>query len=414
MGNAVIGGQLHHFGVHHDEAHLVGGGLIQQADDQRIGTHGLTGTGGTGDQHMGQPGDIAHDGAAADVLTHGEGHGAGMVGKLPALDHVPDTDGGDSLVGHLDAHGGDLAGDRCDTHAGSAQRQSDIIAEIGELAELHALIQCELIAGDAGAVDDLAGMSVYPEGGQRRRQPLGVEPQLRAHLLMVVVGIFIQQRDGRVAVGSLPLGQLLFDGLADLGGGAFHLRPDGFLPLLLRQRLLDRCGSRRRFRLGRRRRFRRSQRGIQQLRRGLYVAGAAGEQTLAGRLQCGGLAAGLSRRFVVQRNVDIGSPFSGSRCNGRFLYRLCRTGGCFLLVVIVVVLVLPPGAFLGPALHLRRQLGRLDLQRAQHRQQRQQNGQDQGHHAAEQRLHGHRQQTGHHAAAQQGLAVLPHGLDVLQ
>ena len=34
-----------------------------------IGTHGLTGAGGTGDEHMRKLADIPHDAAAADVLA---------------------------------------------------------------------------------------------------------------------------------------------------------------------------------------------------------------------------------------------------------------------------------------------------------------------------------------------------------
>ncbi len=76
--DAVVGRQLHHLGVHHDETDLVRRGLIEQADDEGVGAHGFTGAGGTGDEHMGQLGDIADDVLAADVLAHGEGRGGRM------------------------------------------------------------------------------------------------------------------------------------------------------------------------------------------------------------------------------------------------------------------------------------------------------------------------------------------------
>ena len=86
MWDAVVGGQLHHFGVHHDEPDLLRRGLVQQTHDQRVGAHGLTGAGGTGDQHMGQLGNIPHDGVAADVLAHGKGHPGPVLGKSPGVD----------------------------------------------------------------------------------------------------------------------------------------------------------------------------------------------------------------------------------------------------------------------------------------------------------------------------------------
>ena len=73
MGNAVVDAQLHHLGVHHDEADLLGGGLIEQGDNQGVGTHRFTGAGGTGDEQMGQLADIPHNGLSADILAHGKG-----------------------------------------------------------------------------------------------------------------------------------------------------------------------------------------------------------------------------------------------------------------------------------------------------------------------------------------------------
>ncbi|MPM73362.1 hypothetical protein SDC9_120342 [bioreactor metagenome] len=81
MGNAVVGSQLHHFGVHHDKAHLVGAGLVHQADNERVGTNGFAGAGGAGNEHVGQPCDISHDAVSADILAHREGHGGLMIHK---------------------------------------------------------------------------------------------------------------------------------------------------------------------------------------------------------------------------------------------------------------------------------------------------------------------------------------------
>ena len=62
--------QLHHLGVHHDEAHLLRGGLVEQGDNQRVGTHRLARAGSAGDEQVGQLGNIAHHIAVADVPAH--------------------------------------------------------------------------------------------------------------------------------------------------------------------------------------------------------------------------------------------------------------------------------------------------------------------------------------------------------
>ncbi|CAN4031599.1 MobL relaxases, partial [Dysosmobacter welbionis] len=138
VGNAVVGGQLHHLGIHHDKADLIRGGLVQQRHNQGVGAHGLAGSGGAGDQHVGQTLDIPHDVPAADIPSQGESHFGLVLCELPGLDHVPDQHRRHLLVGHLDAHHGDLVRNGGDPHAGGPQGQGDIIRQVGDLAELHA------------------------------------------------------------------------------------------------------------------------------------------------------------------------------------------------------------------------------------------------------------------------------------
>ena len=250
--DTVVGRQLHHLGVHHDKTDLVRRGLVEQADDEGVGADGFTGAGGAGDEYMGQTGDVAHDVAAADIPAHGKGHRGGMVDELAGFNDIADPHGGDGAVGDLDAHGGYLVGHRGDADAAGTQRQGDIVLEVRDLTELDALVQGELVAGDGGAMDDLAGAGVHAEGAQGVRQALGVVPQLGAHLGVVAAAVLLQQGDGRVAVSLLPLGQLLLDGIADLLGGALHLLLQlGFFLLvaegLLRGRGLRRSGGRCRF-----------------------------------------------------------------------------------------------------------------------------------------------------------------------
>ena len=48
MRNTVIDAELHHLGVNHNQLHIFRAGLVQQAENDGVHTHRLTGTGGTG------------------------------------------------------------------------------------------------------------------------------------------------------------------------------------------------------------------------------------------------------------------------------------------------------------------------------------------------------------------------------
>ena len=352
---------------------------------------------------MGQPGDIPHNVVAADVPAHGEGHGGGMLGELPGLDHVPDAHGGHGPVGHLNAHGGDLVGHRRDADAAGAQRQGDVVAEVGDLAQLHALIQGKLISGHAGPVDDLPRLGIYTEGPQRLRQPPGIVPQLRTDLGVVAAPVFLQQCDRRVVVRLLALGQLLLDSLADLLGCRLHLLLQLCFPLLVAEGLLRRgrfggrlCRCLRRRipdGLGRRRRP-----APQHLVRRAHIVAAPGKERLHRRQRIRVNAGPLA----VQGNVDIRPLFGGPRRLFRGLVR--RRCGKILgddLLVLILPQTLPVAAH-----PLRRLLGR-HVQRPQQRCQQQHDGQDDGHHLAQQRRTAHRQHTGQHTAAAQRLPIGP-------
>ena len=111
VGDAVVNAELHHFGVHHDELDLFRLGLIQQGDDDAVHTHGFTGAGGTGDEHMGQLGNVADDTGTANVFAHGEGGlGLGLC-KLGGVNDLPQGHSSHLLVGHLNAHHGDFLRD---------------------------------------------------------------------------------------------------------------------------------------------------------------------------------------------------------------------------------------------------------------------------------------------------------------
>ena len=223
VGDAVIGGQLHHLGVHHDEPNFLRSGFIQQAHNKGVGANRLAGAGGAGNKYMGELGDVSDDAVAADVLAHGESHGGLVPGKLTGFNDIPDAHRGHGTVGHLNAHGRYLARHRSHTHAAYTQSQRDVIGKIGDLGELHALRLRELIPGDAGTANHLPGLRIHAEAAEGVRQPLGIAAHFGAGLGEAARRALFQQGDGRILVLLLRLGQLLLDLAADLLGGLLEV-----------------------------------------------------------------------------------------------------------------------------------------------------------------------------------------------
>lgn len=62
------------FWVNHEQAHLVGGGFVQQAQDHGIDPHRFAGAGGASHQYMRHTCEIDDHGHADDVFaqTHGQ------------------------------------------------------------------------------------------------------------------------------------------------------------------------------------------------------------------------------------------------------------------------------------------------------------------------------------------------------
>ena len=238
MGNAIVNAQLYHFGVYHDELDILGPGLVQKADDNGIHAHGFTGAGGTGNEHVGHFGDIAHNAVACNILAHGEGGLPLGTGKLRRIDDLPQGNGGDGTVGHLNAHNGDFPGDGGNAHTGSAQAQCNIIGTGGELAQPHTLIQLHLVPGNAGATGDVDNMGIDVEACQGFVQAGGILP----HFLGSVgadPGGAAQQINGREAIGALlPLGLALGNFLGHLTGRLLGLLAGDLAGLFLGLRLL--------------------------------------------------------------------------------------------------------------------------------------------------------------------------------
>ena len=200
MGNAVVNAQFHHFGVHHNEFDILRARLVQEANDDGIHAHGFTGTGGTGNEHMGHFCNVAHNAVAANILAHRE-RGFGLCsGKLRRVHHLPQRDRGHGAVGDLNAHNGDFAGNGGNTNAGSTQAQGDVIGAGGQLAQPYALIKLYLIPCDTGAPGDIDNMGINAETCQSLVKPSGILP----HFLRSVgtgPNRAAQKFQGREAVG---------------------------------------------------------------------------------------------------------------------------------------------------------------------------------------------------------------------
>ena len=73
MRNAVIDAEFQHLGVDHDEAALVGGELVEKAQDHGVDRHGFARPGGPGNQQVGHLGEVGDHRIAADILAQRQG-----------------------------------------------------------------------------------------------------------------------------------------------------------------------------------------------------------------------------------------------------------------------------------------------------------------------------------------------------
>ena len=105
MRNAIVNTQLNHFGVDHDEPHLVRRRFVDQADQNRIDAHRLARARGTSDEHVGHFGNVADNALVFNVAAHGKGQ-PGLAGfEFGAVENLAQGHGLLGLVRHLDANG---------------------------------------------------------------------------------------------------------------------------------------------------------------------------------------------------------------------------------------------------------------------------------------------------------------------
>ena len=151
MRDALVDREFHALGVDEDHAHLLGRRTHHDRRDHGVDEGGLTGTGLTGDQHVRRLGQVGDDVAALDVLADADDERVLVAAGGSRAQDVAEGHVFTVGVGDLDTDGA-LAGDRReDTHVGGGHGVGDVLRQIGELVDLDAGTEHDLVAGDCRA-----------------------------------------------------------------------------------------------------------------------------------------------------------------------------------------------------------------------------------------------------------------------
>ena len=170
MGNAGIGGQFDALRVDKNKPYLLGCRTHDDRGQHRVDEAGLTGAGGARHQKMRHLGQVRGNEMAFHILADAGEHRIRIADDLLAAQHVAQAYDLSILVRDLDADGG-LAGDRRqDTHVGTGHGISDIAPKIGDLLDLDARAELDLVLGDGRAAQKTDDLGVDLELLECRRQ----------------------------------------------------------------------------------------------------------------------------------------------------------------------------------------------------------------------------------------------------
>ena len=155
--NAFVRRQFHHLRVDQDHPDLVGGGARQQRHQHRVDEAGLARARRAGDQQVRHLGEVGRDDLALDVLAEPDDQRVVVAAGGRVGQHVGQPHHLAVGVGHLDADGR-LAGDRREhPDALGGDGVGDVLLQRGDLLDLHAGAEFDLVARDgrpAGAAGD--------------------------------------------------------------------------------------------------------------------------------------------------------------------------------------------------------------------------------------------------------------------
>ena len=157
--------------VDQDHPHLVRGRAEQDRGQDRVDAAGLARAGRAGDQDVRHPGQIRPDGVAGDVLAEPDGERA-RAARQVVVD-VAERDDPRREVRHLDADRL-LAGNRReDPDLRRRERVAQVVLEPGDLRDLRARGELELVARDPRSGDLTDDRRLDPEVGERVHEHLG-------------------------------------------------------------------------------------------------------------------------------------------------------------------------------------------------------------------------------------------------
>ncbi len=173
--DALVDREFHALGVDEDHAHLLGRRTHHDRRDHGVDEGGLTGTGLAGHQHVRGLGQVGDDVAALDVLADADDERVLVAAGGRGAQDVAEGHVFAVGVGDLDADGA-LAGDRReDTHVGGGHRVGDVLRQVGELVDLDAGAEDDLVAGDCRAAgeagDARVDVEVLRRPGRAPRRP---------------------------------------------------------------------------------------------------------------------------------------------------------------------------------------------------------------------------------------------------
>ncbi len=210
MRDLFVNTQFDHLGVDQQQADLVRGCPVENAEYDRVDTDGFTGSCRACDQYMGHAGNVGDDRPPAQVLTNGKGQSPIISAEVLGLQKVPQVDGGLCFVGDLDSNRGFTRDRGLDPDVCRREAELYVIGQVDDLADFDSLVRPELIAGDSGALADICDCDLYAEGAQGFLQAVGGFFELPLSLVISAALSFIQQGEGRRdIVVSLAHGSLL-------------------------------------------------------------------------------------------------------------------------------------------------------------------------------------------------------------
>ena len=149
--NRLVVAELDPLRVDQDHAHLVRRRAQQDRREDRVDAARLAGAGRAGDQDVRHPREVGPDGVAGDVLAEPDGERAR--GLRQVVVDVAERDEVRREVRHLDADRLLARDRREDADLGRRERVGEVVLERGDLRDLRARRELELVARHARAGD---------------------------------------------------------------------------------------------------------------------------------------------------------------------------------------------------------------------------------------------------------------------